>query len=131
VRPAFGEHPLVTAVGQRVDGRVQVHLFLAGHDDIGPLGQLGAALGRGQGGGDDDRAGVRRGRCDQAAVRVQVETGGDHRDRRRRRAALPQVAPELVGAYRRVALGSRRRRADHDDVGQRTQQGEHVPVAVG
>jgi hypothetical protein len=121
----------VTALGQRVDGRLQVHGLLARHDDIGPFGQLGAAPGRRLGGGDDDRAGVRRGRGDQAAGRVEVESGGDHRDGRSRRPAFPQVAPEFARAHRRVALGPDGRGAHHDDVSQRAQQCEHVPVALG
>jgi hypothetical protein len=120
-RPAFGEHPLVTTLGQRVHGRFQVHGIRARHDDIGPFGELGAAPGRRLGGGDDDRAGVRRGRGDQAAARVEVEPGGDHRDRRRRRPAFPQVAPELARAHRRVPLGPYGRGAHHDDVSQRAQ----------
>jgi hypothetical protein len=121
---AFGEHPLVTALGERVDGRLQVHGLLARHDDISPFGQLGAAPGRRLGGGDDDRASVRRGRRDQPAVRVQVEPPGHYRDGRGRRPACAQVVPELTPAHGRIALRPYRRGADHDDVGQGAEQGE-------
>ena len=130
LRAAFGEQPPVTAIGERVHRCVQVHGLPAGHDDIGALGQLGAALGRRCGGGDDDRAGVRRGRRDEPARRIEVEPGADHRDRRCRRPAFPQVVPELAAADRGVALGPHRRGAGHDDVGQRAEQGEYVPIAA-
>ena len=73
VRAALGEHAAVAAFGQRTDGGLKVDGLLAGHDDVRVCGQLGAAIGGRLGGGDDDRAGVRRGRGDQRAVRVEVE----------------------------------------------------------
>jgi hypothetical protein len=80
-RTPLGEHPPVAALGQRADGRLQVHGFLSGHDDVGPLFQGGAAVGRGLRGGDDDRASRRRGHVDDRAGRLEVEPRGDHRDR--------------------------------------------------
>jgi hypothetical protein len=46
VRPSLGEHAPVAAVGQRAEGRLQVHGLLAGHDDIRLPGQGGAAVRR-------------------------------------------------------------------------------------
>jgi hypothetical protein len=129
-RAALGEHPPVAPLGQRGDGRLQVHGLLASHDDLGRPAQGGPAVGRGLRGGDDDRAGRRRGRRDQAAGRVEVEPRADHRDRRGGGPARPQVRPELVPAHRGVAFGPDRRRADHDDVGERAEQREQVPVSL-
>jgi hypothetical protein len=86
-RTPLGQHPPVTALGQRGYGRLHVHGFLSGHDDIGPLFQGGAAVGRGLRGGDDDRASRWRGHVDDRAGRLEVKPRGDHRDRRSRSSA--------------------------------------------
>ena len=83
------------------------------------------------GGGDDDRAGVRRGSGDERAVRVEIEPPADHRDRRRRRSALPEVTPQLLRPGRLVLLLADRGRADQDDVAQRAEQREDPPVGSG
>jgi hypothetical protein len=128
VRASLGEHPRVAAPGQLCDRGLQVDVLVAGHDDVRVLGQLGAAVRRRRVGGDDDRARVRRGTGEQAAGRVEVEARADNRDRRCRRPAVPQVAPQLARSDRRVAFGPRGRPADEDDVGERAEQREHVPV---
>jgi hypothetical protein len=130
MRAALGEHPAMAALGQRGDGRFQVNPLLAGHDDLGGPVQGGAPVGRGLRGGDDDRAGRRRGRRDEAAGRVEVKPRGDHRDRRGGGATRPQVRPELVLAHRRVALGADRGRPHHDHVGEGTEQCEQVPIGL-
>ena len=128
MRASLGEDPLVAALGKGLDGGPQVDVLVAGHDDVRAGGQLGAAVWRRRAAGDDDRARVRRGIGEQAAGRVEIKARADDRDRRRRRPAFAQVAPQLAGADRRVALGAHGRRADQDDVGERAEQCEHVPV---
>jgi len=86
-RTPLGEHPPVAALGQRGHGRLQVHGFLSGHDDVGPLFEGGAAVRRGLRGGDDDRASRRRGHVDDRAGLLEVKPRGDHRDRRSRSPA--------------------------------------------
>jgi hypothetical protein len=129
-RAALGQYPPVAPFGQRGDGRLEIDGLLAGHDDVGQPLQRGPPVRRGLGGGDDDRAGRRRGRGDEPAGRVEVQPPADHRDGRGGRPARPQVRPELVPADRRVALGPDRPRAHHDHVGQRAEQCEQVPVGL-
>ena len=131
VRAALGEHPAVAAFGQRVHRGREIDGVLARDDDLRVPGQLVPPGGRGAGRGDDDRAGVRRGRGDQRAVRVEIEPPGDHRDRRRRRPPVPQVTPQLLWPGRLVLLLADRGRADQDDVAQRAEQREHPPVGIG
>ena len=131
VRAALGEHPAVAAFGQRVNRRPEVDGVLARDDDLRVPAQLVPPGGRGAGRGDDDRACVRRGRGDERAVRVEIEPPGDHRDRRRRRPALPQVTPQLLWPGRLVLLLADRGRPDQDDVAQRAEQREHPPVGIG
>jgi hypothetical protein len=121
VRASLGEHPRVAPPGQLCDRGLQVDVLAAGHDHVRVLGELGAAVRRRRVAGDDDRARVRRGTGEQTASRVEVEARAEHRDRRCRRPAVPQVAPQLARADRRVALGPRGRRADQDDVGERAE----------
>ena len=118
-------------LGQLTDRGLQVNGLVAGHDDVRVPGQFGAPVRRRLGHSDHDRAGVRRGRGDQRAVRVEVEPPGDHGYRRCRRPAVPQVTPQLPGPGRLVLLLADRGRADQDDVRQRAQQREHPPVGIG
>jgi hypothetical protein len=128
VRAAFREHPPVAAFGQRGDGGLQVDGLIAGHDDIGVRFQRGADFLWRLGSGDDDGAGIRGSGGNERTRRVQVEPRGDHRDRGSRRPAGPQAGPELLRPGRLVVLGPNGGRADHDDVGERAQQREHLPV---
>jgi hypothetical protein len=103
---SLGEDPLVAALGKGAGSGLHVDVVLARHDDVRAGGQLGAAVRRRRAAGDDDRARVRRGIGEQAAVRVEIEAHADHRDRRCRRPPFAQVTPQLAGANRGITLGA-------------------------
>src|SRR6476469_8023017 len=65
------------------------------------------------------------------AGRGEIESPADHRDRRRRRPALPEVTPQLLRPGGLVLLLADRGRADQDDVAQRAEQREDPPVGSG
>ena len=121
VGPAFDENPAVAKLGQRVDGRLGAHVLLAGDDDVRGLRRGGDPVFWRLARGKHDGLRQRFIALHQLAVKVKTDTPGHNRDRRRGRAAFPQLRPHPARLGEAVPLGASGARADKNHVGEASQ----------